>query len=111
MSPKLPIKSQRVLTDSKGRMCKIDVSIEQTSDMKKFPPDGKKCVFRVFREKVRGSEDFELVVLIDNHEPLGFHDHDKLPEVHDSRVQVHTTSWQEAWNTFDSKLKELLNGT
>lgn len=108
MSPRLPIHRQRVMVDAQGRVCKVDVIIEQTADTAMYPPDGKKCVFRIVREKVAGDEDFELVLLIDNHEPFGYHHHDKLPEIHGSREPIHTSSWEEAWKIFDEKMKELL---
>lgn len=109
MSPKLPIIRRRIVTDANGRTCRIEVMIEQTSDIIKYPPEGIKCVFRVFREKGLGNEEFELILLIDNHEPFGFHYHDRLPTVHDSRLSIHISNWCDAWNIFDEKLEEMLN--
>jgi hypothetical protein len=108
MKLKFPIYRQKNLIDDVGRICRVEVFIEQTSDASKYPPDGKKCIFRLFREKTVGSDKFELIFLIDNHEPFGFHYHDQLPSQHHSRVRILTSNWQEAWIIFDRKVKELL---
>ncbi len=109
MNPNLPIHRQRLTTDRQGRICKIEVSIEQTADSNMYPPNGLKCVFKVLREKIKGDEEFEIVLLIDNHKPFGFHNHPKLPLVHDVRGVIHASSWDEAWHIFDKKVKELLD--
>ena len=104
----LPFKHERVVFDKKGKICKIEIMIE-TADPKIYKPDGKKCVFRFIREKNVNEEDFEIIFLIDNHEPFGFHEHQKLPDVHDAREIIHATEWSQAWYIFDARVKELLN--
>jgi hypothetical protein len=108
MKLKFPIYRDISLVDALGRVCRVEVVIEQTADFVKYFPDGKKCIFRFFREKVASSDIFELILLLDNHEPYGFHYHDKLPNDHDSRVRIMTLNWSEAWIVFDEKVKELL---
>ena len=109
MSPRLPIIRNRILVDRLGRICVIEIRIEETTDQSKYPPDGKKCVFRLKREVQARGDVFNLILLIDNHEPFGFHWHDKLPNIHDSRKKIWATNWMEAWDIFDKKLKELIN--
>ena len=106
--PKLPIDLDWIATGKKdGETYKVTVSVEQTDDKKKFPPEGVKSVFRVFRLKSDGNK--ELVILIDNHEPFGFHEHDKLPEEHDSRKQICADDWKDAWKEFEERMKELFS--
>lgn len=111
MNPKLPIKRRWIEVDKKGRSCVVDISIEKTADKMMYPPNGIKSVFKVMREKNVGSEDYEIVYLIDNHEPYGFHEHPKLPEDHGVRKTVHASSWDEAWEIFDKKIEEILDET
>lgn len=108
MSPRMPVKREWIETDKSGRVCKIEVSIEQTQDFVKYPPDGKKCIFRVFREKAPGAEEFNIVLLVDNHAPFGFHYHDRLPTIQSVRKSLVATTWKEAWSEFQVLLKELL---
>jgi hypothetical protein len=111
MSPKFPILKRWSETDSSGRVCLIFISIELTCNKDFYPPSGIKSVFRVLRQKTAGVDTYEAVLLIDNHEPFGFHEHPKLPENHDIRRFLKVDNWQDAWNIFDVKLKELLDET
>ena len=106
-SPKLPINRDWRATGKDGEAYVVDVSIKQTTDKDKYPPNGVKSVFRVF--KINGNGERELVILIDNHEPFGFHEHDKLPETHDSREEIHADDWQRAWDIFEERMKELFS--
>jgi hypothetical protein len=108
MNIKLPFKHERVVFDKKGNICKIEITIEM-SDPNIYKPDGKKCVFRYIREKNTNREDFEIIFLIDNHEPFGFHEHSNLPEEHNVREIIHAIDWSQAWDIFDARTKELLN--
>lgn len=103
--PKLPIKKHWIGTGKDGESYAVDVSIEQTTDKIKYPPSGVKSVFRVF--KIDSDGERELLILIDNHEPFGFHEHDKLPHKHDSRIEIHTDDWQGAWSVFEKRIKEI----
>ncbi len=42
--------------------------------------------------------------MIDNHAPYGFHEHDELPENHESRVTIHVKSWQEAFGEIPGQM-------
>lgn len=108
MNIQLPFKHERILFDKKGKICKIEINIE-LADPKIYKPDGKKCVFRFIREQNVDGEDFEIVFLIDNHEPFGLHEHPKLPEEHGVREIIHASEWSQAWDIFDARTKELLN--
>jgi hypothetical protein len=111
MKSRLPINKRWIAVDGQGRICICEVHIEQTSNKTLYPPDGVKSVFKVKREKTPGGEDFEAVILIDNHEPFGFHVHSRLPEQNDFRETIHVSSWQEAWIEFEEKIEEILNET
>ncbi len=65
----------------------------------------------VRREKTPGEEDYEIVLLIDNHDPYGFHEHPKLPEKHEVRKSIHVWTWQDAWMEFEDRLEGILNET
>ena len=106
-SPMLPINKVWNATGKDGETYVVDVSVKQTTDKRKFPPDGVKSIFRVFRLNKNGEK--ELMILIDNHEPLGFHEHDKLPDLHDSRKEICVDDWQEAWRIFEDRIKELFS--
>lgn len=107
--PRLPIKKRWIFTDKLGRTCIAEVSIQRTSNKSLYPPDGVKSVFIVKRERTIGSDNFEAIVLIDNHEPFGFHQHSKLPEKHEYRQAIHALRWQDAWHEFEKLIEEILN--
>jgi len=109
MAPTLPIILQWIETDQSGRKCVVSVKIEQTNDRDFYPPDGIKSVFMVKREKRMGEENFETIILIDNHAPFGFHEHPNLPDESKVRQSIHVSNWQEAWFSFEIKMKELLD--
>jgi len=111
MGIKLPIIHSYKRFDKFGRVYLVNVEIEQSGDLKKFIPDGIKCVFRLMRVSEVNSHCYELVVLIDNHAPYGFHQHDKLPGVQDSRTSIQATNWKEAWLYFDRLLEEIMDET
>ncbi len=111
MGFRFPIIKKWISTDKRGRTCVIAVNIELTCNRSLYPPDGVKSVFTIKREKYPGTEDFELVLLIDNHAPFGFHEHPRLPVEHDFRRILHITTWQEAWNEFENRIEDVLNET
>jgi hypothetical protein len=108
MNIHLPFKHERIVFDSQGRVCKIEICIE-LADQKFYKTDGKKCVFRFIRERKVNDGDFEIILLIDNHEPFGFHEHTKLPDEHKVRELIHASDWSSAWDIFDMKIQELIN--
>jgi hypothetical protein len=89
----------------------IEVNVESTLNRSLYPPDGVKSVFTIKREKNPGTEEFELVLLIDNHAPFGFHEHPKLPDKHDYTRTIHISSWQDAWFEFEKRIEDVLNET
>lgn len=105
-NPNLPIQIHRRVFDKHGFFLRVEIDIKRTNNRKKYKPDGIKAVFKVLKE-IDG--DFEELLLIDNHEPYGFHFHDKLPQDHDSRIKIYAKNYQEAWDIFDLKLEDLLN--
>lgn len=109
MGAKLPICKKWISTDAAGRTCIVEIQIERTSNLELYPPDGVKSIFTIRREKRPGCEDFELVILIDNHAPFGFHEHPRLPNVHNYRRTIHTIRWQDAWLEFEKRLQEILD--
>lgn len=111
MGPRLPINKRWVSIDKCGRTCVVEVDVEQTTNKSLYPPDGVKSVFKVKRERTPGSEDFEAIILIDNHVPFGFHEHPKLPEKHEYRESIHVSNWQEAWHEFEKRIEGILNET
>ncbi len=111
MNPKLPLSKRWAEIDRQGRNCVVAISIEQTLDKLIYPPNGIKSVFKVIREKNAGTEDYEIVYLIDNHEPFGFHEHPKLAADRENRKTVHASSWDEAWVLFEKKIEEILDET
>lgn len=111
MAPRLPINKRWISADKFGRICIVEVDIEETLNIKLYPPDGIRCVFKIKREKKLGTENFEVIFLIDNHEPFGFHEHPKLPSEHDYRKPLHVSFWQDAWIEFEKRVKEILGET
>lgn len=102
-----PIKKSSITIGKDGFRYKIDVSIEDHEDADKYP-EGVKAVFKLIRLDINDEGETELVVLIDNHKPFGFHSHDKLPENHDYREPLHLTDWNKAWSIFQAKCREIL---
>ena len=102
-----PIKKSSITTGKDGFRYKIDVSIEDHEDTDKYPK-GVKAVFKLIRLDINDEGETELVVLIDNHKPFGFHSHDKLPENHDYREPLHLDDYNLAWSIFQAKCREIL---
>lgn len=99
--PKLPIKKSFRRVDANGDGYLVEVSVEETNDSVSYPPDGIKSVYKVF--KLNGEGEKELVILIDNHEPFGFHEHTDLPNK-EPREEIHTSDWMEAWSIFEERI-------
>ncbi len=96
-----------ITTGKDGHRYKTSVFIEEHQDADKYP-EGVKAIFRLIRLDVNDENESELVVLVDNHKPFGFHSHDALPENHGYRVQLHLDDWREAWKVFQVKCQEIL---
>jgi len=47
-------------------------------------------------------------LLIDNHEPYGFHMHTKLPDDHSLRIELEIETYQEAMNVFFDEVERIL---
>ena len=102
-----PIKRSSITTGRDGYRYRLDISIEDHNDTDKYP-EGVKAVFKLIRLDINDENETELMVLIDNHKPLGFHSHDELPEKHDFRRPLNLDDWKEAWKVFQIKCREIL---
>jgi len=87
--------SHRGLTESNNYL--MDIIVYKVPKSKKFP-DGIKSKFRLIHAPSNS-----LVILIDNHEPFGFHEHTKNEE----RKKLVISKWEDALDLFMSKVKEL----
>lgn len=101
----LPVNETYVLTGNDGKEYVAEIEIYETNNLAMFS-EGVTATFRLFEIDENSAK--KLVYLIDNHEPLGFHEHDELPYNHDSRIQLHVKNWQEAWKIFQEKFREKL---
>lgn len=102
----LPINEVYFPSNTKGDLFKVEILVEESTDLEKYP-EGVKAIFKMFSMASDGES--KLVVLLDNHKPYGFHYHDQLPSEHDSRIQISTELWSEAWNELEKLCKEILN--
>lgn len=102
-----PIKKSSITIGRDGFRYRIDISIEKHKDKDKYP-EGVKAIFKLIRLDINNDGETELVILIDNHKPFGFHSHEKLPENQDYRMTLNTDNWNEAWDFFQTKCREIL---
>ena len=51
------------------------------------------------------------VLLVDNHEPFGFHAHTELPGNKDKREKLETTDYLEAYDFFKKQAKKVMDET
>lgn len=93
-------------SDKKGRKYKVVIHVEETDKTEQYP-EGVKAVYKLFRLNDESSE--ELVILMDNHEPFGFHEHHKLPADKNKRRELGTKDWKEVRRIFQEKCKEKFN--
>ena len=100
----LPVVNDYVFTGINGSEYFVEIEVYETKDLVMFP-EGVSATFRLF--KIDQNAERQLIYLIDNHAPYGFHEHDKLPVKHESRKSIHTVSWQDAWNKFQEKCREM----
>jgi hypothetical protein len=95
------IRNQRI-TLEEGRFV-VEVRAFEVAKNKKFPQGIKmKCVLI----------DMELGrprVLLDNHEPHGFHLHTRLPEDHDFRVSLDILDYEEAIRVFFNEVRKVVS--
>lgn len=101
----LPIILRYYLTGKTDASFLVEIDVHRTTNLEMFA-EGVSATFRLLRVNSNGEKD--LVYLIDNHAPFGFHEHDNLPDNHDSRVLINTNSWQEAWIKFQEKCREII---
>lgn len=95
------IRSERVTLNSGAFV--IEIKAYEVQKTKKYPEGIKlKCVLiDVGIGKPR--------VLLDNHEPYGFHLHARLPEDHDFRVSLGITDYEEAMRTFFKEVRKVVS--
>lgn len=101
----LPVNEIYILTGKDGKDYIVEIEIYETKNFAMFS-EGVTATFRLFAIDENGAK--KLIYLIDNHEPLGFHEHDELPDNHHSRNQLHVKNWQDAWRIFQAKFREKL---
>ena len=105
----IDIEKSSICSNSSGQQFKLEIYIKDHGDSEKYP-EGVKAIFRLTKLNMDevGKGVSELMILIDNHAPFGFHSHDKLPEDHDFRTPLHMSDWKEAWGIFQEKCREVL---
>lgn len=94
--------------DPQGRLYRVSIFISEAKNTK-MHPTGVRALFKLFRLNHEGIE--ELIILIDNHEPYGFHEHSELPIQRKKRVSLPTDDWKEAWKLFQKKCREVFDAT
>ena len=94
-----------LLMGADGLEYKAEIEVYESANEEMFP-EGVSATFLLFRLNKGGEK--ELVLLIDNHKPYGFHLHDEMPYKPEKRVLIETMSWQEAWKIFQKKCKRYL---
>jgi hypothetical protein len=100
----LPIIVDYTFTGSNGSCYLVEIEIFATENLSIFS-EGVSATFRLF-----SMDEFMqkiLVYLVDNHFPHGFHEHDQLPQNHQSRRTLHVRNWQEAWTIFQDKCRSI----
>jgi hypothetical protein len=102
----LPVFVHYAFIGNDGSEYLVDIEVYETENLVMFP-EGISGRFRLFR--VDENMNKILVYLIDNHAPYGFHEHDELPLNHFSRITIHVKNWQEAWERFQIKCRELID--
>lgn len=100
----LPVIADYVFTAKNGKEYSVEIEVYETENLAMFP-EGVSGTFRLFEVDENGHR--KLIYLIDNHAPYGFHEHDKLPEKHESRIKIHVKSWKNAWDIFQAKCGEI----
>jgi hypothetical protein len=100
----LPVITDYAFTGTDGNEYVVEIDVYETQNLTMFP-EGVSGTFRLFKLDQDGER--KLIYLIDNHAPYGFHEHDELPENHESRVTIHVKSWQEAWDKFQARCLEI----
>lgn len=98
----LPVKLNFDITGLDGNEYFVSIEIYETENYLLFP-EGVIATFRLF--EIMENEEREIIYLIDNHAPYGFHEHNQLPENHEARNQLLVNTWQEAWKIFQAKYR------
>lgn len=100
MKAKVLIDRRLVLGDTNKFVAKIQVLSVQKSERY---PQGIKAKF-VLLNTVEGTPR----LLVDNHEPYGFHVHTRLPKEHDHREKLETTDHEEALRLFLAEAERIV---
>jgi hypothetical protein len=100
----LPVITDYAFTGTDGNEYIVEIDVYETQNLTMFP-EGVSGTFRLFKLDQDGER--KLIYLIDNHAPYGFHEHDELPENHESRVKIHVKNWQESWDKFQDRCLEI----
>jgi hypothetical protein len=101
MSPSRVLKDERT-TYCEGKYCAI-VKITKVSISNKFPDGIKvKCV-------LIDTDYNRPLLLLDNHEPYGYHFHPLLPDDKKFRLTISINSYEEALEIFFREVKKVVN--
>ena len=99
----LPVVIDYEFTGLNGNLYFVEIEVYETENLELFP-EGVNATFRLFKIDENGER--QIIYLIDNHAPYGFHKHNELPGKHKARNSIHVKSWQEAWDKFQAKCRE-----
>jgi hypothetical protein len=99
----LPIVIDYEIIGLNGNLYFVEIEIFESENLGVFS-EGVNATFKLFKIDENGER--QIIYLIDNHIPYGFHEHDRLPGNHESRSPIHVKSWQEAWVKFQEKCRE-----
>lgn len=93
-------------SDKLGRKYRVVIKVVELEEHPQYP-EGVKALFKLFRLDKNGEE--QLILLLDNHEPFGFHEHHRLPENKKVRRSLNTKKWEEVRAIFQQRIKEKFN--
>ena len=80
----------------------VDIKVFKVTKSKKFPYGIKaKYILRDVENQLPR-------LLIDNHEPFGFHMHSKLPGQKDFRIKLDTNDYNKALNIFFKEIERII---
>jgi hypothetical protein len=101
----LPIYEYYIFKGKNGCEYIAEIEIYETDNLNMFA-NGCSATFKLFLIIEDGTK--QLIYLIDNHQPFGFHEHHDLPFNHNARKLIPLVDWQLAWNHFQKVCKELI---
>ncbi|MBF0299515.1 MAG: hypothetical protein HQK51_12390 [Oligoflexia bacterium] len=100
MDAKILIKNDIIVANG---LYKIKIRVYEVENDQKFPENVKVSLALI--DLTIG----KVVLLIDNHEPFGFHIHSGLPQDHGIRESLNITSYEEAIDCFREEVRRIIN--